>query len=263
MSIDEQFCQGIREVLEKANGSPQQRQGMNKLLGLIPKLRGIYRHQDSRIDSQEVFNEALVGVSMDKETVTARHLRRFLQNFELDIDSTEAKVVRQNFVRWFNGILRNNINIQYNAIRTKELSSDAPLNQEGGETFLDTMSDSRRSGDLESFVERIQHEKTRRKGLLMELYIEQDPDRRLRGCYCKDKQGNEYRDCNCQLLFQELYLRSETEPKIPVSDIARRFGIHQQTVYSLLKRRCRKILREIEAEIENNFDDWAKRLQGE
>lgn len=208
-------------------------------------------------------NVAFVGVSMDKETVSARHLRRFLQNFELDINSTEAKVVRQNFVRWFNGILRNNINAQYNAIRTKELRSDVPLHQEGGETFLDTMSDSRQSGDLESFVERRQNEKTRRKGLLLELYIEQDPDGRLRGCYYKDKTDKEYPECNCQLLFRELYLRLETERKIRIPDIARRFGIPDITIRSRLLPRCRKILREIEAEIEKNIDNWARRLQGE
>ena len=264
--MDEQLCQLIREVLKHRDGSDRQKQAMNRLLELIPRLPGIYRPSDRRINYQDIFNQALISLSIYGKQISKHNLRQFIQKCQININTAEATFVRRSLVSWFNGILRNKINERYRQLKKEreEWSIDALVSNQDCETttFAEITSDPRTSGDIEAIIQREQNQKTRRKGMLLELYIELDPEGKLRDCYHKGRGGKECRECNCQLLFQELHLTPE-ESKIRIPDIARRFDIHQQTIYTRLLPRCRKILREIELEIDNNLDYWTRKLLGE
>ncbi|MBO1346278.1 MAG: hypothetical protein EBE86_002225 [Hormoscilla sp. GUM202] len=61
------------------------------------------------MDYPDALNWALEGVSVYRGNVSGQNIRRFLKNFELDLDNHGPAVVRQGFVKWFNGILRNQI----------------------------------------------------------------------------------------------------------------------------------------------------------
>lgn len=260
---DEQLLQLIREVLEHPDASQQQRQAMDKLLKLIPKLSGIYRHSDQQINCKDALNQALMGVSLYQGSVSGQNIRRFVQKRKLDINNAPAPLVQVAFLKWFNQILKNKITDQYRLLKKQPLSFDAPINSEEAKTtFAEKFDDPKTLGDLGAWSQRQEMETTRLKGYILELYIEQDPDGKLRNCYHKDSSGNECRECNCQFLFQKLYLTPETEQKIRIPDIARQFNVAQATLYTRLLPKCRQILRQIQQEIETNLDKYASKFLG-
>ncbi len=260
----------IQQVVDYTDGSPEQREAINRLLRLIPNLPGIYR----RRNFSEAWNLTIEAISVYQGGVSGRNLRSFKENFrqrfKRDINDTAPKIVRKNFVYWFTRIFTNKIKDQLRQWRNQPLSLDEPLQ---------LPPDLQTPSDLESFIKRKQQQKKQRKALILELYIEKDPEGKLRGCYYKDKSGKEYRECNCQLLFQELCLTNPgtevtlregneeitrpAEKQIRVADIARNFGIPYISISSRLLPRCQKLIKQISQEIEDNFDDYIKRLTGE
>lgn len=273
----------IQQVVEYTDGSPEQTKVMDRLLRLIPNLTGIYRRRDY-LEALNLALEDISAISLYQGSVSGRKLRSFVRDFRGNINNAEPGIVRKNFVTWFNRIVNSKvIDIQRQQQRQQlkaPLSLDNAIKQdEGKTTFGEILPDSRTLGDIESLLERKQQPKKQRKALILELYIEKDPEGKLRGCYYKDKSGKEYRECNCQLLFQELCLTNPgtevtlregneeitrpAEKQTRVADIARNFGIPYISISSRLLPRCQKLIKQILQEIEDNFDDYIKRLIGE
>lgn len=57
ISMDEQLCQLIQEIVRSEDASPQQQEAMETLLKLIPRLPSIYKYVESSLDYQD----ALIG----------------------------------------------------------------------------------------------------------------------------------------------------------------------------------------------------------
>ena len=99
--MDEQLRQLILKVLQCDEGSLQQ-QAMDRLLRLIPRLPSIYWYNSPSIDYQEAFNQALEAVSLYQDTLSTIPLRRFVEKYNFNIESTETNIISNSFVRWFN-----------------------------------------------------------------------------------------------------------------------------------------------------------------
>lgn len=270
----------IQQVVENNDGSPEQSQALDGLLRLIPSLTGIYRHSNY----PEAWNLALEGISIYQESVSGHNfcsfVNKFNARFRQNINDVNPAIVRKNYVTWFNKIVNYKVCDLQRQQRNPPLSLDRPIKQdEGNTTFGEILPDSRTLGGLESLIEGKQQQKKQRKALILELYIEQDPEGKLQNCYYKDKSNNEFRECNCQLLFKELCLTNPSEKvtiregeeeityspekRVRVADIAQKFGIPYISISSRLLPRCQKLIRDISQEIENNFDKYVKRLIGE
>ncbi len=145
--------------------------------------------------------------------------------------------VVESLVRWVNGNLRWRIQDLYSPDKDAALSLDAPIASDFGEiTLLDKLPNFTLSG-LDGLIENSQRETTQRIGLELELYIEQDPEEKLKNSYPRSSP-----ECNCQLLSLRFVLK---EPPDKVVDIARELSIPYTTVNSHWKRKCKPMLQKI------------------
>ncbi len=237
--MNEQLRQRIEEVLTYQNGSPEQNQAMNGLLTLIPQLPGIYHSADQRINYQEAFNDALEAISLDKvkisdqekAKISDRHLRKFVQKRNLDINDASLEIIRD-FVTWFNKILKFKIIDLYRRFKIQPLSLDVPLPSENGETYIGTVPTEKPTG-----IDVLIKQETQQIGQRLWQYIEEDPEGELQSCHPR-----EHPNANCQELAKRLQLK---DPPDKLSDIAKEFNVNYQALNSHWKRRCLPLLREI------------------
>ncbi|WP_243713853.1 hypothetical protein [Nostoc sp. 106C] len=145
--------------------------------------------------------------------------------------------VAESLVRWVNGYLRWRIQDLYSADKNAPLSLDATIASDFGEiTLLDKLPNSTLSG-LDGLIENSQRESKQRIGLELKLYIERDPEEKLKNSYPRS-----CAKCNCQFLSQRLVLK---EPPDKVTDIARDLSIPRTTVNSHWNRNCKPMLQKI------------------
>ncbi len=248
--LDVRVSQLIQRVVESVDGSSQQRKVMDRLLKLIPNLTGIYGRTDP-----EAMNLALEGISIYRGNISGRNLRSFLKSSRLNPNQASPALVRKNFVRWFNRIVKNKIIDRHRKQSRLPLSLDEPLRQGEATTRGEVVPDIRTLGDLDSWSKREEKEKNTLKGYILERYIELDPDGKLQSSYPKDCP-----DCHCQFLLTEEYLKNEG---VSVRSMAQKLGISEQTIYSHRKRKCLSLLREISQEIDRNLNEYVQRLLGE
>jgi hypothetical protein len=237
MPTDEEFAQLIREVLQNPDGSSQQQQAMERLLGQIPNLTGIYTHNDSVIDYLEALNRALIAVSIYQDNISNYNLHRFLQRFRLDIDNENPEVIRQNFVRWFNRILKNKIIDMYRQLPSQPLSLDTPINEQEGETNYLTQVPEQTLTGLDNLIVQEQKKTTQSIGRNLWQYIEEDPERKLQNCHPRN-----HPKANCQELAKRSLLK---DPPDSLTGIATELNVNYQTLNSHNKRHCYPLLREI------------------
>ncbi|NER37512.1 MAG: hypothetical protein F6J93_26710 [Oscillatoria sp. SIO1A7] len=234
--MDERLCQLIQEVLGYSDGSPEQRQAMNRLLGLIPKLPGIYMDPFPGVDPADAFNRALLGVSCTRGNVSGHNLRRFVEKRDLDIENTDAELVRKLFIRWFNVILKRQLSKVYRE-NGRDLSLNAPIDRSAGSaTFEEILPDPTVSG-LDSLAQQELEEANKRLEQDLKRYIEEDPEGKLRGCH-----PGGYPHCNCQELVKRRILQ---EPKDTWKTISAELNVPQGTVTAHWKRKCQPLLAEI------------------
>jgi transcriptional antiterminator len=86
-------------------------------------------------------------------------------------------------------------------------------------------------------IENAQKETTQRIGLELELYIEQDPEGKLKNSYPRS-----YPECNCQFLILRLVLK---EPPDKFKDLAEELKVNYNTLTSHWYRKCEPSLQEI------------------
>lgn len=208
----------ITEVRQQPPNSIKWRLSMHRLLLEIQQLPGLAKssHPDYRV----ALNRTLEYISLN------------LVKFDLNSPS-----VSESFLKWINSYLGWRIRDLYSPDKDAPLSLDAPISSDFGEiTLLDKLPNFTLSG-LDGLIENSQRETTQRIGLELELYIEQDPEGKLKNSYSGSSVG-----CNCQFLSQRRVLK---EPPDKVADIARELSIPYTTVNSHWKRKCEPILQKI------------------
>ncbi len=191
---------------------------MDKLLLEIQQLPGLKksRHQDY----PEALNRTFQWVS------------REITNFE-----PRSPSVSKSFVNWINGYLVWRIKDLYSPDKDAPISLDAPIAVDAGETTrLELLPDFTLSG-LDGMIENAQKETTQRIGLQLELYIEQDPEGKLKNSYPRS-----YPECNCQFLSKRRVLK---DPPDKFQDLAEELSVNYTTLNSHWKRKCEPSLQEI------------------
>ena len=235
--MDERLCQLIQEVLGYSDGSSEQRQAMNRLLGLIPKLPGIYMDAFPGVDPADAFNRALQGVSCTNENVSGHNLRLFVEKRNLDIENTDAELVRQLFVRWFNVILKRKLS-EVDREKGRYLSLNAPINASAGSaTFEEIMLPDPTVSGLDRLAQQELDEANKLLEEDLKRYIEEDPEEKLRGCHPRG-----YPHCNCQELVKKRILQ---EPEDTWKTISAELQVPQGTATAHWKRKCQPLLKRI------------------
>ncbi|MEH2378224.1 MAG: hypothetical protein V7K27_04855 [Nostoc sp.] len=216
--LDQRLNTLITEVRQQPPNSRKWRLFMHRLLLEIQRLPGLAK--SSHPDYPAALNRTFKWIS--------KNISRF--------EPYSGSVV-ESLVKWINSYLYRRIQDLSLPKKNVPLSLDAPIASDFGEiTLLDKLPNFTLSG-LDGLIEISQRETTQRIGLELELYIEQDPERKLKNSYPSSSV-----QCNCQFLSQRLVL---IEPPDKVADIARELSIPYTTVNSHWKRKCKPILQKI------------------
>lgn len=251
------------ELLDRAQGDGADRGvALGRLLALVAKLPDLRR--DSHPDYLDALNRTLVFV--EKNLATFRYDR-----------GAPPVITYEQFVRWVNGHLKFRILDLYRQGALPLSLDQAPRRfdgaqgpgDRGGEPWLDSLPAGPTALDgLEAWLEKQQRDRLQRRALLLELYIERDPDGRLGRCYAARERAH-----NCQAIARALFLRSRgaavqrsrsplpAEPKITWRSLARQWQLNEQTLHSHWKRKCRPLLQEIAQSIDRNPEVYAHQLQ--
>jgi hypothetical protein len=216
--LDQRLTALITQIRQHPPKSRQWRFAMSRLLGEIQQLPGLAK--SSHPDYPAALNRTLEYVSLN------------LAKFDLNSPS-----VSESSLTWINRYLYWRIKDLKSPDKKAPLSLDAPIASDFGEiTRLDNLPNPTLSG-LDGFIENSQRETTQRIGLKLELYIEQDPEDKLKNSYPSSSP-----QCNCQFLSQKRVLK---EPPDKFTHIARELSIPYTTVNSHWKRKCEPMLQKI------------------
>ncbi|GAX34483.1 hypothetical protein [Nodularia sp. NIES-3585] len=216
--LEERLTTLITQVGQHPPKSIKWRLAMSKLIWEIQQLPGLLK--SSHPDYLAALNRTFEWISNN------------ISQFQPDSNS-----VAKSLVRWVNGYLKWRIKDLYSPDKDAPLSLDAPIKSDFGEvTLLDKLPHSTLSG-LDSLIQNSQRETTQRIGLELELYIEQDPEGKLKNSYPSSSA-----QCNCQFLSQRRVLK---EPPDKFADIAKDLSIPYTTVNSHWKRKCEPLLQKI------------------
>ncbi|MEG4106729.1 hypothetical protein [Microcoleus sp. S13_C5] len=213
--LDGRLSALIAEVRQHPANSRKWRSAMHKLLWEIQQLPGLKKsaHQNY----PEALNRTFEWVS------------REIAKFE-----PRPPSVSKSLVNWINGTLRRRIQDLYSPDKNAPISLDAPIAVDAGETTrLEQLPDFTLSG-LEGMIESAQKETIQRIGLQLELYIEQDPEGKLKNSYPGSKP-----ECNCQFLSKRRVLK---DPPDKFKDLEKELNVKYTTLHSHWKRNCEPLL---------------------
>ncbi|NEO57667.1 MAG: hypothetical protein F6K54_34140 [Okeania sp. SIO3B5] len=276
--MDEKLKQLLQKICNCPTGSLKYQQTMGSLLTLTCRFPGIRR--DAHPNYLEALNNTLFDVR--------KNLAQFLDR--ADIDQVSASTLREHYVMWVNGFLKYDILDLYRR-HPQELSLNVTQPDKDGGEWIENLSDDGFTyptlDSLDSLMQQEESQTTQNKGLILELYIETDPDGKLSSCHPQN-----YPDCNAQTIVQYFYLsdRAEkitvkedwvitrsrkgltikksskritlvaAEPKKTWQSFAKEQGINYQTLKAHWQRKCLPLLREIVIDIENNLDYYSRFL---
>lgn len=216
--LEERLTTLITQVGQHPPKSIKWRLAMSRLLLEIQQLPGLYK--SSHQNYLDILNRTLEKVS--------HNISEFTPN---------PNSVAKSLVNWVNAYLSLRMRGLDSPKKNAPLSLDAPIKSDFGEvTLLDKLPNFTLSG-LDGLIENSQRETTQRIGLKLELYIEQDPEGKLKNSYPSSSA-----QCNCQFLSQRRVLK---EPPDRFADIAKDLSIPYTTVNSHWKRKCEPILQKI------------------
>lgn len=216
--LDERLSTLLTEIRQNPARSIKWRRAMHKLLLEIQQLPGLKK--SNHLNYLEALDDTFEWVSHQ------------IANFE-----PRPPSVSKSLVNWINGRLGWRIHDLYSPDKDAPISLDAPLGVDAGETTrLELLPDFTLSG-LDGMIENAQKETTQRIGLELELYIEQDPEGKLKKSYPRS-----YPECNCQFLSMRRVLK---EPADKFQDLAKELNINYTTLNSHWKRKCEPSLQEI------------------
>jgi hypothetical protein len=216
--LDERLSTLLTEIRQNPARSIKWRRAMHKLLLEIHQLPGLKKSDHPN------YLEAL--------NLTFEWVSRDIANFE-----PRPSSVSKSLVYWINGYLGWRIHDLYSPDKDAPLSLDAPLGVDAGETTrLELLPDFTLSG-LDGMIENAQKETTQRIGLELELYIEQDPEGKLKNSYPRS-----HPQCNCQFLSMRRVLKEHHDT---FKDLAEELNVKLPTLTSHWYRKCEPSLQEI------------------
>ncbi len=216
--LDERLSTLITEIRQNPDRSRKGRTAMHKLLLEIDQLPGLIKL--THPNYPEALNLTLGWVS------------RKIANFE-----PRPPSVSESFVKWINGYLRGRIKDLYSSDPNAPISLDALIAVDAGKTTrLELLHDFTLNG-LDGMIENAQKETTQRIGLELELYIEQDPEGKLKNSYPRS-----HPECNCQFLSMRRVLKN---PPDKFQNLAKELNVKYTTLNSHWKRKCEPSLQEI------------------
>ena len=216
--LDRRLSALIAEVRQHPAPSKKWRTAMNKLLLQIQQLPGLKK--SSHPDYPEALNRTFEWVS------------REIAKFE-----PRQSSVSKSLLNWINVYLGWRIKDLSSPDKDAPISLDAPIAADIGKTTrLELLPDFTLSG-LDGMIESAQKETTQRIGLQLELYIEQDPEGKLKNSY-----PGSYQECNCQFLSKRRVLK---EPPDKFKDLAKELNVKYTTLNSHWDRKCKPSLQEI------------------
>jgi hypothetical protein len=226
--MDERLRELITAVCQHPQGTLERQKAMQRLLIQLQHLPGLLK--SSHPDYLDALNHTWEWVS-----------RSLCSSFELRSPSLQTSLVK-----WVNGYLKWRIKDLYSAKATLALSLDTPIGDwEAGEPLVDKLSETGLNtpslSGLEGHIERLQREKIQRLGLQLELYIQQDPEKKLCNCYPRA-----HPDCNCQMLSQRRYLQ---DPPDTFENIAQELNMKLQQLTNHWYGRCKPLLQAIATDL--------------
>lgn len=216
--LDGRLSALIAEVCHNPANSGKRRSAINKLLLEIHKLPGLKKsvHQDY----PEALNRTFQWVS------------REIANFE-----PRQSSVSKSLVNWINGYLGWRIKDLYSPDKDAPISLDAVIAADIGETTRLELFPVPTLSGLDGMIESDQKETIQRIGLQLKLYIEQDPEGKLRNSCLRSCP-----ECNCQFLSMRRVLK---EPPDKFKDLAKELNVKYTTLTSHWDRKCEPLLQEI------------------
>ncbi|MCU0544869.1 MAG: hypothetical protein MUE44_22310 [Oscillatoriaceae cyanobacterium Prado104] len=216
--LDRRLSALIAEVRQNPAQSIKWRTAMNQLLREIQQLPKLKK--STHPNYPDAFN---------------RTLEWFFEN--IDEFEPRAPSISTSLVNWINGYLGWRIQDLYSPDKDAPINLDAPIALDSGETTrLELLPDLTLSG-LDGLIENAQKETTQRIALQLEIYIEQDPEGKLKNSYPRS-----YPECNCQFLSLRRVLK---DPPDKFQDLATELNVKYTTLNSHWKRKCEPSLQEI------------------
>jgi hypothetical protein len=245
MKNQDQQIYTLIQQLQHYDDSPAQKEALqdalNKLASIIPKLPGIYRDNNPRIDYQDAFNQALAniaGISLKKGTVSNKNILSFINTLtkrnKLDLEQIEPEKVRESLVNWFNKILKCRIIDLYRDLGKLPLSLD---NIQGGDretTYLEQLPDLTPNGFNILITE---EELAANHNTEQELKQRFEDLKNFLNCH-----PDGYPHCTCHEIIKRRQLQ---KPPEKWKDMAKNLNIPQGTITSHWDRKCKPLLNQI------------------
>jgi len=280
MDKDAKVKQFLTDI--KKQKGDQRNQTIDNLLNITPRLPGI--RKDKHPDYLEAVNNTLFSVKKNID----RFFQEYKKRWRIDISQSSPLLVRQRYVMWINGYLKYDIFDLYRKTN-KEISLNTLVGEEQKEDWIDLLANGGFNvptlDGFETYITHKQNQKTQKKGLILELYIENDPEGKLQKFHPKG-----YPECNAQKIIQYFYLSNcgekvtvkedwvivnkkpgkyigknkaittlaEPENKKTWASLAKEHDINYQTLKSYWRRHYETVFEEIERDIEQNFDKYTK-----
>lgn len=222
---NETLCRLIREALH----SPEQAEVLALAIDQIPEVRAYIGQGLS-----PYYAEALLATQRDIQ----RNIRKFPQKYKLNLETLDYKNpseivhVKKYFIEWVVMILRRDCYDVRRRITPLILSLDEIIDGSSLITRGDIIADNTRSG-----IKKLIEQELNLIGEQLRLYIQEDPERKLRDCHIRD-----HPDINCQVLLQ---LRFLSKPSLTLQNIAQRLQSNPSTIKSRLERNCLPLIRNI------------------
>ena len=217
--MDEKLEQLIEAACKFPPGSQEWRQAIHRLLIELQQLPGIKK--SSHPEYSEALNQTFSWISRNI-------CKEFVSRGSLSVS----------LVNWINGYLYWRIRDLYSSKSSNSVSLDMPIGSERGNPLIEQLSQTNLKtptlSGLDGYIEQLQQQKKQRIAMNLELYIEQDPQKKLVSCHPKA-----YPQCNCQLLIQKRYLQN---PPDTFTEIAQKLDLPLTKLTNHWYGRCKPLL---------------------
>lgn len=228
--LDELLVQYLQQAIAPDADSEERTKAADSLFYLAEQLPNVLTQERLDAGLRLYYDEAL---SRTRRSI-ARNIQNFPVIYNLDINSADTETVRQQFVKWFNLILRRKAIEIWRARknRPKPVELDSPFGEDGETTRGDVTPDTSKPEPLEATIQ----EEQRRNLQKAIAYLDSDPDEELLRCASR-----KYPACNCRAIYR---MRRQEPPKT-WQEIAKALGVDYGTVTAHWHKRGKPLIREI------------------
>ena len=176
----------------------------------------------------------------DTEKYMIKHLDKFPERYDLDINNASPAEVSQCFVRWYNLNIKSDcIDVWRRYKKNKFVDLDAPSSAENATSKEETIADTKPQPSIDEIEQKERFQQ-------LKAYLETDPEQRLRNCASK-----KYPICNCWELVKRRIL---TSPPQTFKEIKQDLDIPLDNFTRLWYKKCVPLLAKIAQEIGYEID---------